>query len=147
MNRSGYIEDLASDDVLAFGRWRAQVKNAIRGKRGQAFLRELAQIMDATPPEQRRLIANELINERGECCTIGLVCRSRGVDVSRVDIEDTRAVGEAVGIAFQLVAEIEFENDEGALFPRNETSEDRWVRMRAWVERRIAKGESEGSAS
>lgn len=145
MNRSGYIDDLDSDDILAYGRWRAQVKNAIRGKRGQAFLRELAQIMDATPPEQRRLVKNQLINKQGECCTIGVVCKARGVDVSRIDIEDPSAVGAAVGIAYQLAAEIEFVNDQ-CESRINETPEQRWERMRKWIEVRIVKGERKGGA-
>lgn len=38
MSRSGYSDDC--DDPLQEGRWRAAVNSAIRGKRGQAFLRE-----------------------------------------------------------------------------------------------------------
>lgn len=47
MSRSGYTDD--DDDPLATGRWRAQVRSAIRGKRGQAFLRELIAALDAMP--------------------------------------------------------------------------------------------------
>jgi len=47
MTRHGYVDD--SEDTLAYGRWRAQVQSAIRGKRGQAFLKELAAAMDAMP--------------------------------------------------------------------------------------------------
>ena len=39
MNRSGYTEE---GDNWSVVRWRGAVKAAIRGKRGQAFLRELA---------------------------------------------------------------------------------------------------------
>lgn len=132
MSRSGYSDDC---DALALGRWRAQVGNAIRGRRGQAFLRELAAAMDAMP--ERILIANELIDSEGDCCAIGVVCKSRGVDAQSIDIEDSRAVGSAVGIARQMAAEIAHENDEGAW---RETVEQRWSRMRRWVESKIVKG-------
>lgn len=132
MSRSGYVDDC--DDPLALGRWRAQVKSAIRGKRGQAFLRELAEAMDAMP--DKVLIADELINEEGDCCTIGVVCKSRGIDVSTIDCEDTERVGAAVGIARQLAAEIEYENDEG-WHERSESPEQRWKRMRKWVDSQI----------
>lgn len=125
MNRSGYVDDL---DILDLGRWRGQVTSAIRGKRGQAFLRELAAAMDAMP--EKVLIADELINEDGDCCTIGVVCKARGIDVSRVDPEDPEAVGDLVGIARQMAAEIEFENDDFS----SETPERRWERMRKWVD-------------
>lgn len=132
MSRSGYTDDC--DDPLQLGRWRAQVKSAIRGKRGQAFLSELADAMDAMP--EKVLIANELINEEGDCCTIGVVCKSRGIDVSKIDHEEPEQVGAAVGIARQLAAEIEYENDEG-WYGRAESPEDRWKRMRNWVGRQI----------
>lgn len=40
MSRHGYSDD-CHDDILSFGQWRGQVASAIRGKRGQAFLKEL----------------------------------------------------------------------------------------------------------
>ena len=132
MSRSGYVDDM--DDPLELGRWRAQVASATRGKRGQAFLRELAAALDAMP--EKVLIANELINEDSDCCTIGVVCKSRGIDVSKIDYEEPKQVGEAVGIARQLAAEIEYENDEG-WYGREESCEDRWKRMRNWVESKI----------
>lgn len=124
MNRSGYSDDL---DTLDLGRWRGQVASSIRGKRGQAFLRELAEAMDAMP--EKMLISEELIDEDGNCCTIGVVCKSRGLDVTNVDPEDPEAVGDLVGIARQMAAEIEYLNDDWV----RETPEARWQRMRKWV--------------
>jgi hypothetical protein len=132
MSRSGYSDDM--DDYLAFGRWRAQVRSATRGKRGQAFLKELATAMDAMP--DKVLIANELISAEGDCCTIGVVCKARGLDVRKVDVDSPEDVGALVGIAKQLAAEIEYENDEGWY---NETPQERWVRMRKWVDSQIIK--------
>lgn len=132
MSRSGYIDDM--DDVLALGRYRAQVKSAIRGKRGQSFLLDLANAMDAMP--EKILISNNLINEDGDCCAIGTVCKARGIDVSRVDVYKPEEVAKLVGIATQLAAEIEYENDEGGPYV-GETDEARWKRMRAWVDRNL----------
>ncbi len=134
MSRSGYTDD--TDDPLALGRWRAQVKSATHGARGQAFLKELATAMDAMP--EKRLIAEELVSKDGECCTIGVVCKARGMNVSKVDYEDTYSVGNLVNIAHQLAAEIEYENDECGPW-EGETDEQRWTRMRQWVEKQIIK--------
>lgn len=144
MSRSGYVDDI--DDDLAAGRWRAQVKSATRGKRGQAFLKELAAAMDAMPVKE--LIADELIDDEGQCCTIGVVCKARGVDVSKIDYEDPEQVGNAVNIARPLAAEIEYENDEYQQWSRDadgkwiqdgETPAARWTRMRKFVESQITK--------
>lgn len=144
MTRSGYVDD--DDDPLAFGRWRGQVRSSIRGKRGQAFLRELAAAMDSMP--EKVLIANELIDSDGDCCTIGVVCKTRQIDVSAVDYEDPETVGNVVGIARQMAAEIEYMNDEcGERYERipnsysweriQETPAERWQRMRDWVQSQI----------
>lgn len=132
MNRSGCTDDY-DDDPLELGRWRAQVAATIRGRRGQAFLRELAAAMDAMP--EKVLIANELIDDRGDCCTIGVVCKARGIDVSDIDIECPNSGAEAVGISHQLAAEIEFLND----YWPNEDPKARWTRMRKWVDSKISK--------
>lgn len=154
MSRHGYSDDC--EDYLAAGRWSAQVKSAIRGRRGQAFLKELAAAMDAMPVKE--LIAEQLIDEEGQCCTIGVVCKARGIDVSKVDPEEPEQVGATVGIARQMAAEIEYENDENHSGWRQvpcdkppesqwhpgwrwvrveETPSERWQRMRKWVESQI----------
>ena len=105
--------------------------------------------MDAMPVKE--LIAEELIDDEGSCCTIGVVCKSRGVDVAKVDYHDSVSVGAAVGIAHQMVAEIEYLNDEcGERFERDatnagiwnrieETPAERWQRMRTWINGQLAK--------
>jgi hypothetical protein len=135
MIRSGYGDDYGDDDPLAIGRWRQAVKRAIEGKRGQAFLRELADAMDAMSVKE--LIAQHLVTTEG-CCAVGVVCAARGLDVSMVDEFDPGDVGDAVGIARAMAAEIEFENDEcGRVWDgshhRDETPAERWTRMRKWV--------------
>lgn len=125
MSRSGYSEDGGDYADL----YRGSVERAINGKRGQAFLKELAGAMDAMP--EKKLIAHELISAEGAVCTIGVVCKARGIDVSKVDVGDADRVGGLVGIAQSMAREIEFENDERSR--RDETPEQRWLRMRKWV--------------
>jgi len=132
MSRSGYSDSYGDDDPLAMGRWRQAVRRAIEGKRGQAFLRELADAMDAMPVKE--LIAQHLVTTEG-CCTVGVVCAARGLDVSPVDEFDPGDVGETVGIARAMAAEIEFENDECGR--RGESPAERWTRMRKWVAKNI----------
>lgn len=125
MSRSGY-----SDDCENVWLWRGAVQRAINGKRGQAFLKELAATMDAMP--EKRLIKSELISETGEMCTIGTVCRARGLNIENIDIYNSEEVGRLVNISRAMAAEIEFENDECG--HSLETPEQRWARMRKWVD-------------
>lgn len=130
MSRHGYVNDGDWDNNSNL--YRGTVAMSIRSKRGQAFLVDLAEAMDAMP--DKVLIAGELIDEEGNCCAIGAVCKSRVIDVTKIDYGDQELVGKAVGIARQMVAEIEYENDDGGWY---ETDEQRWRRMRQWVERNI----------
>lgn len=130
MSRSGYADDCEPESLeeqRRYNMYRGRVASAIRGKRGQDFLKEVAAAMDAMP--EKVLIANELINEDGDCCTIGVVCKARGLDVSKIDYEDPEQVAAAVGIAKPMAAEIEWENDDY----RSEHPAERWKRMRKWV--------------
>jgi hypothetical protein len=136
MSRSGYTDD-CDDDVLALGRWRAQVASAIRGKRGQAFLRELLDALDAMPV--KRLIADDLIKD-GEVCALGSVGVKRGIDMTPLDPHDPQTLSGVFGIAHQLVSEIEYENDECCT---RDTPERRWQRMHDWVSYQIIKCEPE----
>ncbi|MEJ2800597.1 hypothetical protein WAE61_01860 [Comamonadaceae bacterium PP-2] len=112
MSRSGYTDD---PENLAL--WRGAVNRAIQGKRGQAFLRELAAAMDAMP--QKTLADSSFQTADGEFCTLGTVGAARGLDMSGlVDLDDdeaycdTDAVGKLFGIAPAMAAEIMFLNDE-----------------------------------
>lgn len=131
MSRSGYVEDI--DDQM-FNLYRGRVTRAFTGKRGQAFLRELAAAMDAMP--EKVLIANELVNDEGDCCAIGVVCKARGIDTSTIDYEEPEQVGAAVDIAKCMAAEIEYMNDE---WDYRESPDKRWQRMRTWIEKQIRK--------
>jgi hypothetical protein len=140
MSRSGYDDDCDYDgDAWEFIRWRGQVASAIRGKRGQEFLREMIEALDAMPSKQ--LISHELQAESEAAevapmvCAIGSVGLKRGVDMRSLDPDDYCKISETFGIAHQLAREIEYMNDEWKYGP--ETPEDRWLRMRDWAARQI----------
>lgn len=127
MSRSGYSDD--GCDYLEL--YRNTVERSIKGKRGQLFLRELAKALDKMP--EKKLIKSELITESGDVCAIGAVCMARGLDVSKVDAHEPDDVGALVGISRSMAAEIAFENDDEFNFNRDESPEQRWLRMRKWV--------------
>lgn len=125
MSRSGYIDD--GEDNWALIRWRGAVASAIRGRRGQAFLRELLADLDAM--ENKRLIAGEL-REGGDVCALGSVGLRRGLKMEDIDPYDYDTVAGTFGVAPALAREIMWLNDEG---PYRETHEQRWQRMREEV--------------
>lgn len=137
MSRSGYTEDY--DDQWALIRWRGAVASAIRGNRGQAFLREMLAALDAMP--EKSLIAESLVEEDGSVCAMGAVAVKRGLDMSKVDPEDPWDVAAKFGVNVALVQEIAFQNDEGTW--KSETPQERWARMRMWVIRQIKCGPEE----
>ena len=132
MSRSGYSDDIDNWDMI---RWRGMVASALRGKRGQQFLRDLLEALDALP--NKRLIAHDL-ESNGEVCAIGSLGKKRGMDMSKLDPSEHEAIGNAFDIAPCLAAEVEFENDQDFAYTE-ETPEQRWVRMRSWVENQIKK--------
>lgn len=136
MSRSGYSDDC--DDQWALIRWRGAVNSAIRGKRGQSFLREMLTSMDALP--EPKLVAMEL-EEGGQVCAIGSVGRARKIDMSKIDPEDYSRVARAFGISEALAQEIVWMNDESG--PWQETPENRFLRMRRWIERNLSKAKAE----
>lgn len=125
MSRSGYSDDCGGWDLIC---WRGAVESALRGKRGQEFLKQLADSLDEMPV--KRLIAHDL-EAQGEFCTIGVLGAKRGVDMAKLDPNDREEVAGVFGIAPAMAAEIVFMNDEGSYLA--ETPEQRWTRMRKWV--------------
>lgn len=127
MSRSGYSDDF--DDHRDIAMWRGAVASAIRGKRGQEFLKEMLFALDHMP--EKKLVAWEL-EKGGEVCAIGAVGKARGVDMSKLDPEDRETVARVFKIAPALAAEIVYENDENWQ-AHKETPEARFERMRNWV--------------
>ena len=133
MSRSGYSEEI--EDNWSRIIWRGAVTSAIRGRRGQAFLKELLAALDAMP--EPRLIKSEL-EAGGDVCAIGAVGKARGIDMSKIDSDDYERVALEFGIATALAREIVYMNDEGCSW-KQETSEERFERMREWIDRGIRK--------
>lgn len=162
MSRSGLHED-DYYDPLTYGRWRAQVRSATRGKRGQSFLKDMLAALDAMP--DKRLIAGELVFDGspefpwpyelediivggdqlvkgngetvrvGDVCALGSLCVRRGLDMSKFSQGDPEFIADAVDVAHQLAREVIWVNDEDGR--RGETPEQRFIRVRAWVAKQI----------
>jgi hypothetical protein len=136
MSRSGYVEDYNENGHGNL--YRGAVSRALRGKRGQAFLREMARALDAMPVKE--LIKESVVRD-GQVCAIGAVAVSRRIDVSHIDAEDCGSLADVFGIATAMVREIAFENEEAW---RNETPAARWIRMRRWVDSELLPGGDDG---
>lgn len=112
MSRSGYSDEI--DDNWGHIMWRGTVASSIRGKRGQAMLRELLAALDAMP--DKRLYPNNFATADGEFCTLGVLGAARGAKMDDLgDAEDgcdERLVAERFGVAAPLVQEIMWMNDE-----------------------------------
>lgn len=129
MSRSGYYEfddDNSNWDSI---RWSGAVKSAIRGKRGQDFLKALLEALDAMPVKE--LIAGELEKD-GQVCALGALGKARGLDMSGLDPEDAGPVADTFGISKALAREIVFVNDDDFGFQSMESSK-RFEAMRKWV--------------
>lgn len=163
MSRHGYVE-FDGDDPLAEGRWRGALKSALRGKRGQAFFRELIEALDAMP---EKALAVHSFTRNGEVCALGSIALKRGIDVSEFepgeggndwdDEIDHDALAKLFGVAPILVREIMFENDDCDQWHWEDTGEvthgvtygskrkyrthdtpaERWQRMRKWAASRL----------
>jgi hypothetical protein len=130
MSRGGYSDDI---DNWALIRWRGQVVSAVRGARGQLFLKDLLVSLDAMP--EKKLIAHEL--EKDGChCALGAVGAAKGLPIQEIDPEDWDVVAKTFNISDVLAREIAFINDEGGFY--DDTPEKRWSRVRAWVAANIA---------
>ena len=132
MSRHGYTEDC--DNEWESICWRGAVASALRGERGQMFLRALVTSLDALPKPE--LIARELVTGEG-CCALGAVALHCGIDVADLNPEEPTVVAARFGIARALAAEVAYENDEAW---RPETPAERWTRMRMWALRNILPG-------
>jgi hypothetical protein len=133
MSRSGYTHDC---DYGTLNLYRANVDRAIRGKRGQAFLREMAAALDAMPVKE--LVADDIVRDDMHVCALGSVALARKLNVSDPDPYDRDFVAAAFGITSMLACEVAYENDErGFVYEgnirREETPAERWTRMRRWV--------------
>ena len=136
MSRSNYHDDVCYD--WSYIRWRGAVRSGVCSKRGQAFLRNLIDHLDAMPVKY--LCSGSFKNDSGEICTLTLPLLEAGISdpidlqslLDDVECGDTKKIQRALSISDALIREIMYQNDEGGPYD-GETGEQRWVRMRAWV--------------
>lgn len=138
MSRSQYNDDIDNWQLI---KWRGMVASSIRGQRGQKFLKELLDALDAMP--EKRLIADEL-EAHGEVCAIGSLGKAKGLNMASIDPEDPPQVAAAFDIAECLAQEVVCKNDDCS--PYGETPEERWTRMRKWVAANIKPNAEEPNA-
>ncbi len=131
MSRSGYSDDCDGWDLI---RWRGAVTSAIKGRRGQAALKEILAAFDAMPVKE--LISGHL-EENGQFCTLGVLGHARGTKMDDLCLEDRDGIGERFSLAPAMVAEIEAENDLDFCYWKTETPAERWTRMREWIASQI----------
>lgn len=148
MSRSGYSDDL---DHWALIRWRGAVASAIRGKRGQAILKELEAALLALP--EKKLCKDDFADPESETvCALGAVVLKRKVDQGKDTVSAIKEIAkefpegceaqEVTGdfnIAEALAKEITYINDEWG--PWGCTPEQRYQEVLRWVRENIAKGE------
>ena len=160
MSRSEYSDDC---DYNTLNLYRANVDRAIRGKRGQQFLRDLVKALEELP--EKRLIVEKLEIMPGDVyrdyklvdgkyqlvvqpyppeqcwvCALGALWRAK--DLEKINPEmDTGYVAERLNIADMLAREVVWENDEHFKYYRysgvDETPEERYDRMLRWARSNI----------
>lgn len=129
MSRSGF-EEYDGDDQWAMIRAAGAFKSAVRGKRGQVFLKDLLAVLDAMP--EKRLIRGEFVAATGETCALGVLGKARGIDMSTWDPEDfetPEVAAKCFNVSQQLARNVIWENDDSY----GSTPEQRWQYMREWV--------------
>lgn len=132
MSRSGYSED--ADNLVLY---RQAVDRAVGGKRGKAFLQEMADALDAMPVKE---LVTDVIVADGQACAIGAVAIARNLDVSDLDVHDADEVAKRFGVARSLAAEIAYMNDE---WNDDATPAERWAYMREWVAKCLLTGRAQ----
>lgn len=87
--------------------------------------------------EQKELIENSLEKD-GQYCALGVVGKSRGIDLRRLDPDDYDHLAKVFGISAALVQEIEWINDQwSAKYPWM-----RWDYVYTWVRENIKYNEA-----
>lgn len=136
------------------GRYEHNVKQALKGKRGQKILREMEEALLAMP--EPKLIKNRFTTAKGECCAIGALVAHRfaplwGVSFAEAaarlaleededgfdeyeEADETMNQGLKAGLTQTLVWEIAYRNDD---YGWNQTDEQRWEYMLGWVRRHL----------
>jgi|GEM_PF-1275436 len=137
--RSGYLDDYEYMDL-----YRANVNRSIKGKRGQFFLKQLLEALEAMP--EKALLKEEVFDGK-RYCPLGAIWKHRGLSnyIFKESFQDYKdewgeIFAKGLNIAKCLANEIIFINDSGCF--RSETPDARWNRMHKWVLDNIIKKES-----
>lgn len=124
------------------GQQAGALRSAIRGNRGQQFLRDLVAALNALP--EPKLSAGALEDEEtGCCCAFGAVRRYRGTDAvplyfdpQEKDLDPPHFV-EPFNVATALAWEV-VEANEGRSVSNSEAAmRQRWSSVRAWAARQL----------
>ena len=121
--------------------WQGNCMRSIKGKKGQAALRELEQALLALP--DKRLIANELETPDGDVCAIGALAKHRCFTPKADPEYEMEMVGVELGmpelVAWKVVAlndvdiDTYYDRKEGRCVPY--TPEERYERVLAQVQK------------
>jgi hypothetical protein len=115
-----------------FGLWEGNCRRSIKGKAGQAALRELEAALLALP--EKRLIVGELENAAGEVCALGALKRYKGVEEVKADPEwEMEEVGVELGMPRLVAWQVVYVNDEGVDWRSLASPEERYEKVLAWV--------------
>ena len=139
--------------------WEANLERSLKGRKGQAALRELEAALLALP--DKRLIANQTVDDGGSVCAIAALAQHRGYkgdlslpkepDYDKDDFEywDEYEYQEAVeaamlkiaadlGVPRMVASAIIYENDDTYI----STPEQRYTKMLRWTQRHLILQES-----
>lgn len=144
MSRSGYCDDFEEPGLTLY---RRAVENAIKGKRGQALLKELEAALIALP--DKALTTNEMANPADDSvCALGAVALKRGLGKGKDRLTVLKEIAEKFpegseaselcdefNIAEALAKEITYVNDEMA----SGGPEKRYEYVLKWVRDQIVK--------
>lgn len=104
------------------------MSSALKGKRDQAFLIDPRDAMDAMP--NKSAWWRTRLKLTGSSAPSVFSSAKRSIEMSVIDAHCRETVSGVFRIAPAMAAEVVFENDECGW---NETSEQRWQRMRKWI--------------
>ena len=132
------------------GQQAGALRSAVRGRRGQAFLRELVAALGALPAQE--LAAGALEDpETGCCCAFGAVARARawgreeiGLDPTDDDIWRPECrLAEAFDISETLAWQVIAENEAFSECNDRTWRRRRWRHVRDWAVSEIEPAESQ----
>jgi D-alanine-D-alanine ligase-like ATP-grasp enzyme len=125
--------------------WEANRDRSLRGRKGQAALRELETALLELP--EKRLIANHLKDDEGGVCALAALAKYKGAELPEeveaeyddeygVAIQDQMvAFGKSLGVPRMVAIDIVYQNDD--TWWKELTPEERYRKMLNWTQRHI----------